>query len=481
MTENVRVLSKYRPGTFQSGAHRINPYPKSVRGFYRRYRTIVQIILMIMFFSLPWITIHGLPAILIDLINRKFVFFGLSFRGHDSPLLFYVFASFSLGLAFATSIWGRIWCGWVCPQTVIIDGIFRKTEVLIEGNRIARKKLRESPFNLEKIIKKSFKWFLFFLVSSVLCHTFFAYFVGAENLAKMSSNSPFKNWVPFLIVSITTVIVLLNFGWYREQLCITVCPYGRLQSVLMDENSLVVVYDEKRGEPRKGSVPEHERTGDCINCFNCVKSCPTGIDIRRGVQMECIACTACIDACDAVMQKMKKPKGLIRYDSENGLTGKTANVWRMRTCIYSGFILASCIGLFFSVFNRPALDITFIRAQESPYQVFNSSNEPVMITNHYKIYLKNQSSHTLDVDFDRSETMNSSQIEIIAPAYPATLLPGESLQSHIFLKFPESILGEKGQKMFCLQIITTSDTTAQKYPEEITLVGPVNSFDKLDW
>lgn len=455
----------------EDGFH-INHYPMAARGFFRKYRTLTQLLLITVFIILPWIKINGLPAILINLPGRRFTFFGLSFWGHDAPLLFFLFASFSLGLLFTTAVWGRVWCGWACPQTVAIDGIFRKIEFLIEGNHIARKKLRDMPLDKEKIIRVTVKWLLFFFVSSLLSHTFFAYFAGTGKLVSMALSSPTGNWTSFLLTNTITLIILFNFGWFKERLCTVICPYGRLQSVLMDEDSLVVAYDENRGEPRKGRKSDSGKTGDCINCYKCVAVCPTGIDIRRGIQMECIACTSCIDACDEIMRIIKKPDGLIRYESENGLKGEKTVFWKMKTYIYLGLTMLSLLGLFLSVLNRSDLDITILRAHETPYQVLETSKEKILITNHFTLNLKNQSSQTMEVNIIQPEGINKSEIEIIAPTFPVTIPPGAATKDHVFIKFPKSILNKKGRGKLQLPIMAELNQTKQKYIKEINLVGP---------
>jgi len=461
--------------TLPEDGFRIRHHPMAVQGFYKRYRTFVQYFLFALFSLLPWVKINNLPAVLFDIPNRRFAFFGINFWGHDTPVLFFILTSFSLGLAFVTAVWGRAWCGWACPQTVFIDGIFRRTEAFIEGNHIARTKLQNAPLNKEKIIKKTAKWFLFFLISSFLAHTLLSYFFEADKLVSMMASSPLKNRTPFLIVSLTTIVILFNFGWFREQFCIIMCPYGRLQSVLMDENSLTIVYDEKRGEPRRGRHPEtsNKKMGDCINCYKCVAVCPTGIDIRCGNQMECIACTSCIDACDDVMVTTKKPSGLIRYDSENGLNGKQTKFWRMRSFTYLGLTLLSITGLSLFVSSRSDLDITIVRASESPYQVFKRSEQNTFVTNHFKLHIKNQSLHTMDVFLQQTENPEDLDTEIIAPTFPAKIPPGKTTESHIYIKFPESALNKQGQKIFPLYIHTIYGKTTQKYRKDINLVGPV--------
>ena len=452
---------------------RINLIPMAAHGSFRKYRDLSQWVLIAVFIALPWIKINGLPAILINLPDRRFTFFGLSFWGHDAPLLFFVLVSFSLGLLLATSVWGRVWCGWACPQTITIDGIFRRIETLVGGNHIARKKLHETPFNKEKIVKGVIKWLLFLTVSLILSHTFFAYFIGHGKLLSMALGPPSENLTAFLIVNTTTLTILLNFGWFKERFCTIICPYGRLQSVLTDEDSLVVAYDEKRGEPRKGRNTESGVMGDCINCFKCVAVCPTGIDIRNGIQMECIACTSCIDACNEIMRITKKPKGLIRYESENGLKDKKTAFWKMKTNIYLGLTLLSIIGLFLFIFNRSGLDITVLRAHENPYQVLEILKEKTLIANHFTLNLKNQSAVEMEVDIIRTEHIKSKEIEVIAATLPVTIPPGQAKKNHIFIKFPKSILEGRSYHKFQLHIMTKSKDITQKYIKEITLAGPV--------
>jgi len=465
MAENTHKL----PG---DGFH-INQFPMAAHGFFRRYRDFTQWLLICAFLILPWIQINGLPSILINLPDRRFTFFGLSFWGHDAPLVFFVLTSFSLALLFVTSVWGRVWCGWACPQTVAIDGIFRRIEALVEGNHIARKKLHQKPFDKEKIIKESVKWFLFCAISSILSHTFYAYFTGPGKLTSMVLRSPSGNLPIFLIVQTTTLIILLNFAWFKERFCTIICPYGRLQSVLMDDDSLVVAYDLDRGEPRKGRKLGRKEAGDCINCFKCVAVCPTGIDIRNGIQMECIACTSCIDACDDVMRITKKPEGLIRYESEKGLKGEKTSFWKLKNFVYLGLTLLSISGIFLFVLNRSDLDTTVLRAHENPYQVIHSSNGETLIANHFTLSLKNQSSQTMEIDIVKSGKIGKNVLEIMAPTFPLIIPAGEAVKDFFFIKFPKSILDKKGHEKFQIQIIVKSKNIIQTYIKEISLVGPI--------
>lgn len=458
-------LPKERLGTLDPKGKRIFPHPMAVRGFFRKYRTYVYWALIVFFMVLPWIKIGGHQAVLIDIPNRQFAFFGLTFWAHDIPLIFFLLAGGALTLALVTAVWGRVWCGWACPQTVFIDAIYRKVETWIEGNHTKRMKLDQAPWSKEKIFKKSLKWLAYFIISAHIAHSFAAYFVGAEELLKMSLMAPTENWTTFLIVFFITALLMFDFGWFREQFCVIMCPYGRIQSVLMDDDSLAVVYDPNRGEPRKGYVPEGETQGDCINCFKCVAVCPTGIDIRRGIQMECIACTACIDACDEVMEKIKKPKGLIRYDSEGALSGKPKKVWKPRTFIYLTLVLLSFVGLFYFISQRTDVHLQVLRTYEEPYKKI-SDNE---LTNHFKVRLKNQLFDPVKVSIEST----SDNIELIAPMFPLELAPGEDSTPHFFVKFKDQLTQESGKHLAPVRFKIISKNSDSEILEQISLVGPI--------
>jgi len=294
-------LPTHRIATTDEQGSRIYLYLADVSGKFRTWRSRFNIFLIFLFLLLPWMNVNQHQAMLLDIPRRRFAVFGVTFLAHDAPMLLFVFGGAAMMLALITAIWGRVWCGWACPQTVFVDGVFRKIERWLEGDAVARRKLDQSPMSLDKLIKKASKWFCFTILALLISHSFLAYFVGTEKLALMIRSSPTDNPINFILMVGVTAIILFDFGWFREQFCTIVCPYGRFQSVLMDEDSQVVAYDLKRGEPRKGTNLPQDKAGDCVNCYRCVQVCPTGIDIRRGVQLECIACTACMDACDEVI------------------------------------------------------------------------------------------------------------------------------------------------------------------------------------
>ncbi len=466
-----------RLSTTDAKGRRIFIYPADVRGFFRRKRTQVQSFLVILFLILPWIKINGQQALLLDLAQRRFEIFGLSLRAHNAPLLFFVFSSAAFGLFFATAVWGRVWCGWACPQTVFIDGVFRKIERWIEGPALERRRLDAAPLNLKKLLKKAAKWMLYLVATLIVTHSFLAYFVGTEHLAKMIQRSPSENWGSFLFMLISSAVILFDFAWFREQFCTIVCPYGRFQSVLMDRGSMIVAYDVQRGEPRTTpqakvlSKTHNTKLGDCVNCYRCVQVCPTGIDIRRGVQMECIACTACIDACDEVMTKVKKPTGLIRYDSLLPKTQKKKR-FTFRSGIYLLFCLGSILALSISLYLIKPVDVQILRAKGTPYTVQTLENGSTMIMNHLKLELSNQSGERQDLVFETSEK-TEKEIQLITAVQPLPLDDGKVVQVDVFIRLPKLLI-RNGQKTMTLIVKDNSSGTNPRIQveKEVTLVGP---------
>ena len=359
---------------------RLDLYPSVVDGKYRSRKNGLYILLIGIFLGLPWVRIGGEPAVLFDLATRKFSLFGILFWAHDAPLLFLVIGSLFMTIFFLTAVWGRFWCGWACPQTVFIDAVFRRIERWVEGDSVTRRRRDALPWDTDKITRKSLKWMLFLICALIITHSFLAYFMGTERLAEMIRSSPSENWGTFLFMAFSTGIILFNFGWFREQFCLILCPYGRLQGVLMDTRTLLVGYDSSRGEPRRS------KEADCVDCKKCVQVCPTGIDIRNGTQFECIACAACIDACDSVMLKLKKPTGLVGYRTESGLG---ATPFRTRPILYF-FILGILITtLGYLLITRKPVSITIIRNASLPYEKVGTE-EDTRVKNSFHVDLHNQ-------------------------------------------------------------------------------------------
>jgi cytochrome c oxidase accessory protein FixG len=309
-------------------------------------RRLVSALLIAIYVLLPWLQVGGYPAVFLDIAERRFHLFGWTVASQEMWLLFFLLTGMGFSLFFVTALLGRVWCGWACPQTVFLEHVFRWIERRIEGDAQARKSLDAAPWDSSKVTKRVLKHVLFALCSALVAHIFLAYFVSIPRLYAMMTSAPTDHWEAFLFVFAASGTLYANFAWFREQLCIVICPYGRLQSALVDDHSLVVGYDIRRGEPRRqraasAATPQAASTtaGDCIDCVRCVQVCPTGIDIRQGLQMECLACTACIDSCDEVMTKVGKPRGLVRYDSLASFGGGRTRWLRPRTILYSVLLL----------------------------------------------------------------------------------------------------------------------------------------------
>lgn len=471
MTKNRFDLHEERLATTDDKGHRVYIHPEDVKGIWRNRRTIFYWFLIGLYLVLPWVNYHGKQIILLDIPHREFTFFGMTFYAHDAPLFLLVLLAFVFTMGFITSIWGRVWCGWGCPQTVFIDTIYRKIEQLVEGKARKRQKLDEGPLTFEKIWKKSLKWFLFLIVTLHITHSLLGYFVGARKLFWITMAPPAEHMTLFTIMIVITGIFLLDFGWFREQFCIIACPYGRLQSVMMDEHSLVVAYDEKRGEPRRGQV-ERSQEGDCINCYHCVKACPTGIDIRRGTQLECIACTQCIDACDEIMIKVGKEPGLVRYDTEAALEGKETKKLKPRSFIYLGAIAVAVSLLIYNIINAGNLKATFVRAAKTPYKEIMLTPEQRGVLNLYRVRLDYKNEQAINVKFQIKDKELRDKIEIVTPQNPLKLSGGKSRSIVMHFKFQPNIL-VNGSKVVYLQFID-SEKDKVKYEKEVKLVGPLN-------
>jgi cytochrome c oxidase accessory protein FixG len=324
--------------------------PRLARGRFLHRRQLVGYGLIALFVALPFVKIGGRPALLLDLVTRELSVFGLVFRPTDGFILMLLGLSIVVAVFLVTALFGRVWCGWGCPQTVYLELVFRPIE-----RRLERTKLPA---------RAAIRWTIYGAISLVLSNVFLAYFVGMERLGQWMLGSPLDHPSGFAVVIGVAALVLFDFGYFREQTCIVACPYGRLQSVLLDKQSLIVGYDARRGEPRaqpKKKLPVLGERGDCVDCSACVQVCPTGIDIRDGLQMECIGCAQCIDACDTVMDKLRKPRGLIAYTSKDQLAGKARRFLRPRTLIYPA-LLAVCTSLLvWSVGARATTEVSIGR------------------------------------------------------------------------------------------------------------------------
>lgn len=466
MSDHSSDHESYSITTGDARGKRLWVYPADVYGRFRSLRNLTNGALIIIFLVLPWIKIHGHPILLLDFVRGRFSVFGLNFWSHDAPKFFFVLAGAAIALAFVTAVWGRFWCGWACPQTVFVDGVFRRIERWIEGDAVRRRQLDQSPITEDKILKKGSKWLLFVLLSVFLSHSFLAYFIGADALAQMMRQSPSANPGSFAAMAFISVLVLFDFGWFREQFCSLVCPYGRFQSVLMDEQSLAVFYDQSRGEPRKGINVGLDsaggRAGDCINCRRCVNVCPTGIDIRNGLQLECIACTACIDACDAVMDKIGKPRGLIRYSSKRNLR----QIVTSRPGAYLASLIALAAGLSLTVAHRDPVAISLVRAIGEPYQQLGDE-----IVNHFRVELQNQRFESVHVSV-RGDAADGG-VQLVSAAGSLDIAPGQAKMIDFFIRFPIAKL-KFGHAKTSIEAEQLAEGTSIPFVTriEVPLVGP---------
>jgi len=370
-------------------------YPKMPKGVLHNKRVIVSIFLLILLFSGPFWTWNGHPMFLFNILERKFILFGVPFWPQDFFLFVLAMLTFFVFIILFTVVFGRVWCGWACPQTIFMEMVFRKIEYAIEGDYTRQKALNKGPWNADKIRKKTLKHSIFFLISFLIANTFLAYIIGVNELGKLVIDGPGSHLGDFFSLVFFTGVFYGVFAHFREQVCLVVCPYGRLQGVLLDRNSIVIAYDYNRGEPRGIIHKNQERTeGDCIDCHQCVHVCPTGIDIRNGTQLECVNCTACIDACDDVMDKVGFKKGLIRFDSENGIASGEKFKITTRIIGYSTILVLLMSVLVALLATRSNIETTILR---TPGQLFQEM-ENNKISNLYNVQIINKTFEDLDLE-----------------------------------------------------------------------------------
>lgn len=370
-------------------------YPKKPKGSLYTGRTWFSIVLMILMFSGPFLRINDHPVLLLNVLARKFIIFGIPFWPQDLPLFALLMITFVVFIIVFTVLFGRLWCGWACPQTIFMEMLFRKIEYFIEGDFRDQEKLDDGPWDFNKTWRKAVKHVLFFALSFWIANTFLAYLIGTDELKKLITEGPGEHLGQFVALMIFTIAFYVVYAKFREIVCIVICPYGRLQGLMLDRNSIVVAYDFVRGEPRgfrkKGS---DQQLGDCIDCHRCVQVCPTGIDIRNGTQLECINCTACIDECDDVMVRMSKPKGLIRYASQAQVADGHSKRITFRSGAYVAILTVLVSILTYFVLTRLPVDFTVLRTPGMTYQ----SQDATHISNMYNYDLFNKTFNEKSVD-----------------------------------------------------------------------------------
>ena len=373
-------------------------------------RTLVSIVYVLVFFTLPWIKVNGEPLFMFDLIDRKFILFGVIFWPQDFFLFVIGMLTFLVFIVLFTVVFGRIFCGWICPQTIFMEMIFRKVEYLIDGSAEKQKQLDRAPWNGEKILKRTLKFIAFFLLSFLIANYFFAYLMGMDHVVLYIKEGITAHWATFIPVLAFTSVFFFVYWWFREQACLIVCPYGRLQGVMLDPDSIVVAYDYVRGEPRgKLKKEEPKKFGDCVDCKLCVQVCPTGIDIRNGTQLECVNCTACIDACDSVMIHINKPTGLIRYASENNIAKGQKLKLTVRTIAYSVVLVILLVVLGVLLSTRKDIQATVMRVQGMLYQEQTNNR----ISNLYNVKMINKTRKDLPVTLKVENDQLGSEVKVV--------------------------------------------------------------------
>lgn len=388
-------------GTADAKGRRLWIYARKPGGRYTNARRALACLLIAVMFAGPFVRIHGNPLLMINVVERRFSVFGQMFWPQDGAILAFGLLLFLVGIAVFTAAFGRLWCGWTCPQTVMMEMVFRPIEYFIEGDAPAQRALARAPWSPAKLAKKVLKHAIFFALSFVIGNTLLAYIIGIEALKTLVTDDPRKHLTGLTFMLLFTGVFYLIFARFREQACTFICPYGRLQSVLLDENSIVVAYDHKRGEgrgklTRERTIEQRRRAGlgDCVDCHHCVTVCPTGIDIRNGTQMECVHCTACMDACDAVMDNIGRPRGLIRYASLNGIERGERLRITPRIVVYSLILAALGLGLVTLLFTRSSVDATLFRAPGALFQRTSDGK----VSNLYQLKVANKTTREVSLE-----------------------------------------------------------------------------------
>jgi cytochrome c oxidase accessory protein FixG len=466
MAQEGRFDEEFRDkiATVDEKGKRIWIFPKKQLGKFFNKRAIVAYSLLAVLFAGPFIKIGGEPLLLINILERKFVIFGQIFWPQDMFIFALGMIAMIVLIIVFTVVFGRLFCGWVCPQTVFMEMVFRRIEYWIDGDWTAQKKLDRMPWNAEKIRKRTIKWGIFWIISFLIANTFLAYLIGIEELQAIIVDDPANHVGGLIAIIVFTTVFFGVFAWFREQVCTTVCPYGRLQGVLLDKRSIVVAYDylrgEKRAKFRKNEDRQEADKGDCIDCGQCVNVCPTGIDIRNGTQMECVNCTLCMDACDQMMDRVGLDKGLIRYDSEEGI--KTGVKWKLTTRAKAYIVLMFAIlGLLATlVLSRTEIDFSMIPLRGANYTKLNDST----IVNIYDANILNKTNIDHHVDF--KVLSGNAEVEVVSGAF--LLEKGTTSKKRVLVKMNrKNLMGPKTPVI--IGVYSEGELIAE---EEISFSGP---------
>jgi len=454
-----------RIATVNDKGKRIWIFPKMPSGRFYQYRKLVSYSLLTFLFLAPHLKIAGKQMLLFDILNRKFILFGSVFWPQDFWIFALVMVLGVVFIIFFTIIFGRLFCGWICPQTIFMEMVFRRIEYWIEGDYTHQKKLKNAPWTLSKIRKKTIKHSLFWLISFLIANTFLAYIIGSEELWKIQTDPLNKHIGGLVAIIIFTTIFYLVFAKLREQVCTTICPYGRLQGVLLDANSMVISYDHIRGEKRaKFRKNEDRKTagkGDCIDCKQCVNVCPTGIDIRHGTQLECINCTACIDACDKMMTSVGLPTGLIAFKSENNIVQKTKFQWTTRVKAYSSLLVLLLALVSVAVTTRKDFQSIILRQRGTTYRI-----DQGQVVNIFEINLVNKTSKDYQIKLQLPPDQKGEVEQVVNKL----TLPSEGAIKERFIVRIPLLEIQNGKKEIELHILGNNQLIDK---ETIKVIGPI--------
>jgi len=439
-------------------------FPKKPKGKLYRWRTVASLVYLAIFFTLPFVKLNGQPIFLFNVLERKFILFGQIFWPQDFFIFAIGFLASTVFVILFTVVFGRVFCGWACPQTIFMEMVFRKIEYWLDGDAQKQKQLKAMPWTPYKIRKRAIKMAVFYTISFLIANFFLSYIIGMDEVKKMVTGGLAANYGTFISLLGFTTVFFFIYYWFREQACLVVCPYGRLQGVLLDKKSMVVGYDFVRGEPRgklKKAIINTDQ-GDCIDCLACVRVCPTGIDIRNGTQLECVNCTACIDACNSIMDSIGKPRGLIRIDSEENIEHAKKNKFNWRLGGYSGILVLLVTFLAYLLISRKDVDATVLR---TPGQIFQTQSDG-RISNLFNLKLANKTRKNIPVTLK----LENIQGEISVVGNNLTV-PAESyFQSPFFVKVERNRITTRKTKL----LIGVYEGNKKIETAETTFISPAD-------